>query len=176
MPVSEMVRPTHKAIRGYYEALRQYTGQGVTNELALRPAFQNLLTESAHLKKWTLVPEQGVKINGRIVYPDGTLRDQWQLPHGYWEAKDTADDLDTEIRKKRERGYPFNNILFEDTRQGVLFQHGSEAFRADLGDPQQLADLLNLFLGYAEPSIDSFEQAVAQFQERIPDLAQGLNE
>ena len=30
------------------------------------------------------------------------------LPRGYWEAKDTQDDLETEIRKKKAKGYPLN--------------------------------------------------------------------
>jgi hypothetical protein len=46
------------------------------------------------------------------------------LVRGYWEAKDTADKLDTEIEKKRKAGYPLNNIIFEDTATAVLYQHG----------------------------------------------------
>ena len=171
-----LIKLTHKVIKDYYAELAGYAEQGVAYELAVRSAFQNLLADTARLRKWTLIPEQAVKINGRTVYPDGTLRDQWQLPHGYWEAKDTGDDLDDEIRKKRERGYPFNNIIFEDTRRGVLFQHGEEALRADLSDPAQLVQLLNLFYSYSEPNIDSFERAIEQFQGQIPRLAEGLND
>jgi hypothetical protein len=36
--------------------------------------------------------------------PDGTLRGRNSLPRGYREAKDTQDDLDTEIKKKTARG------------------------------------------------------------------------
>jgi hypothetical protein len=69
--------------------------------MALRPAFQNLLAETARAKSWTLVPELSIKIRGRHIRPDGTLRDdEWQLPRGYWEAKDTADEFDAGIRLK----------------------------------------------------------------------------
>ncbi|MBN2304908.1 MAG: N-6 DNA methylase [Anaerolineae bacterium] len=175
MTVAEIVRPNHKAVKTYYAEMERFAAQDVTHEMAVRSAFQNLLADAARKKQWTLVPEQTVGLNGKTVRPDGTLRDQWQLPHGYWEAKDSADDLDTEIRRKRDSGYPFNNILFEDTRQGVLFQHHSEVLRADLTDPHQLADLLNHFLAYREPVIDDFERAVGEFQEQIPRLAEGLN-
>jgi len=59
---------------------------------------------------------------GKNIFPDGTLRDAFNLRHGYWEAKDTHDDLDVEISNKIEKGYPLGNTIFEDTRTAVLFQ------------------------------------------------------
>ena len=43
-----------------------------------------------------LVPEQPTRIGGKLVRPDGTLCDEYNLHRGYWEAKDTDDRLDTE--------------------------------------------------------------------------------
>ena len=72
-----------------------------------------------------------------LLYPDGTLRDEYNLHHGYWEAKDTGDKLDAEIRKKIAQGYPLSNMIFEDTRTAVLYQNGKEVEpRFDLTDPQ----------------------------------------
>jgi hypothetical protein len=51
---------------------------------------------------------------------------QWLFPTGYWEAKDSEDKLDEEIRNKISAGYPTSNIIFEDTREGVLYQNGRE--------------------------------------------------
>ena len=51
---------------------------------------------------------------------------------GFWEAKDTSDDLDAEIQKKIAKGYPLSNTIFEDTQQAVLFQGGVERYRFDL--------------------------------------------
>lgn len=60
---------------------------------------------------------------------------------GYWEAKDTADDLDAEILKKRKKGYPLANTIFEDTSQAVLYQNKVEVERYDLTKTQGVADL-----------------------------------
>lgn len=49
------------------------------------------------------------------VRPDGTILYDLRVPLGYWEAKDTADDLDEEIRKKLAKGYPQDNIIFENS-------------------------------------------------------------
>jgi predicted helicase len=169
------IKASHKAIQAYYDQLHAYDAQGVGHESALRSAFQNLLAETARVRGWTLVPELSLKVRGKTVRPDGTLRDdQWHLPRGYWEAKDTDDVLDDEIRKKVARGYPLVNTIFEDTRQAVLFQNGAEVFRVDARDPARLSDLLNQFYNHTERDIEGFEQAVGEFQERIPHLAQGL--
>ena len=42
----------------------------------------------------------------RAIIPDGTVNDSLRLPRGYWEAKDTHDDLDAEIQRKFNLGYP----------------------------------------------------------------------
>ena len=40
------LKPTHKAVKGYYAALARYADQSVGHEGALRSAFQNLLAET----------------------------------------------------------------------------------------------------------------------------------
>jgi hypothetical protein len=42
------------------------------------------------------------------------------------EAKDTRDDLDAEIARKLAKGYPQDNIIFEDSRIAVLIQNRQE--------------------------------------------------
>ena len=54
------------------------------------------------------------------------------MARGYWEAKDTHDDLDAEIQAKLNQGYPRDNILFEDSQTAVLFQNQHEAMRVDM--------------------------------------------
>ena len=114
-----------KPIQTYYEALKSYGAQGVEHEGALETAFQRLLADTARLKNWTLIPKLKLKVGGKTIFPDGTLRDDFNLPRGYWEAKDTDDDLDEEIGKKIAKGYPLTNTIFEDTRQAVLYQNGA---------------------------------------------------
>jgi len=153
MPRASLLKPTHKAFQDYYDTLQSYSGQHVSHEGALETAFQRLLADTARLKNWILLPKLKLKVRGKTLYPDGTLRDDYNLPRGFWEAKDTDDDLDKEIGKKISAGYPLSNTIFEDTRRAVLFQGGRERRRFDLTNRQQLADLLNEFYGCTEPDV-----------------------
>ncbi len=173
MTTRGLVSPTHRSVRRYYETLQALKNQSVDNEMSVRSAFEFLLAETAKLRGWTLVPELSEKSGGSLMRPDGTLRDANSLPRGYWEAKDTKDDLNTEIRRKIARAYRLSNTIFEDTQTGVLYQNKQEVLRVPLGDPKELTRLLNQFFGYAEPDIEDFEEAVEEFQERVPDLARG---
>ncbi|MGB8345389.1 MAG: N-6 DNA methylase, partial [Ktedonobacteraceae bacterium] len=160
-----------RAIDHYYQELAAYHEKKVTHETAVRSAFQNLLATFAQAANWILIPEQTLA-NGKR--PDGTLRDTFNLPRGYWEAKDTRDDLAIEIRKKITAGYPTSNTIFEDTRRAILYQNNRPTLEADLTDPKALTTILDAFFHYAAPDIATFEQAVADFKESIPDLAKGL--
>jgi predicted helicase len=160
-----------KAIKQYYDALQAYRAQRVTHEGALQTAFQHLLSEAARVHHCTLIPQQPYK----KLRPDGTVRDTlWDRAMGYWEAKDTNDNLDKEIAAKTLLGYPSNNIIYEDTRQAVLIQNKIEKCRFDLSQEDQLASLLEEFFAYHEPEIENFEDAVEQFKDRVPELAKGL--
>ena len=83
--------------------------------MGTRHAFHRLMADAGKTHGWTLIAEQEKKVNGKTIRPDGTFKDEMNLVRGYWEAKDTADNLDAEIEKKRKAGYPLNNIIFEDT-------------------------------------------------------------
>ncbi len=176
MPVPGSIKPTHKAIKAYYETLAAYADQKVKHEGATETGFQRLLTDTARSHGWMLVPKLTVKRGGKSVIPDGTVRDAYSLHRGYWEAKDSDDDLAAEIRKKIAKGYPLTNIIFEDTQRAVLYQNGQEALKADLTAPQALADLLNAFFSHTEPDIQGFDKAVDEFKESVPDLARALAE
>ena len=173
------IKPTHKAIKAYYEALKAYARQDVGHESALRSAFQNLLDETG--RRMRLDPDPRTRrdrrgAEGKTVRPDGTFRDDYYITRGHWEAKDTDDNLETEIKRKIAKGYPLGNTIFEDTRQAFLYQNGQLAMKADITQPQALADLLNAFFSYTEPAHENFGKAIGEFQERVPDLARGLVE
>jgi hypothetical protein len=91
---------------------QQIAAQGATHELAVREPFKALLETLGRSHGWTLVVEQKIEGLKRTIRPDGTLRDATTLPRGYWEAKDTRDDLDKEIEKKLAKGYPASNIIY----------------------------------------------------------------
>src|SRR3989442_857377 len=143
MPKATLIKPTHKAVKQYYAALQSYRNHQVTHEGALETACGRLLEETAKAHGWKLIPKQRLKVGKSSIAPDGTLRDLFNMRCGFWEAKDTDDDLDAEIQKKIAKGYPLTNTIFEDTRRAVLFQSGQERYRFDLTDKNQLAALLN---------------------------------
>jgi hypothetical protein len=125
------LKPTHAAVRAYYDALAALAAHGAGHEGATETAFSRLLADTAPAVGRTLIPKQALKAGGRTIFPDGTLRDLYNLRRGFWEAKDT-DDLNAEIQKKIARKYPLTNTIFEDTRRAVLFQNRAEARRFDL--------------------------------------------
>jgi predicted helicase len=168
------ISPAHPLIREYYRSLAGLRDQGVEHELGLRRPFENLLAESARLHGWQYVAECGAKAGGQRIRPDGTIFDANNYPRGFWESKDSHDDLAREIDRKIRRGYPVSNTIFEDTRRAVLYQDRSAVMDADLADARQLSDLLFRFYAHSEPAIREFEQAVEEFGRRVPDLARGL--
>ena len=65
------------------------------------------------------MPEYQLKgKSGKAIQPDGAVVDSLSqvLRYGLWEAKDSADDLEKEIKAKFAAGYPRDNILFQQPR------------------------------------------------------------
>ena len=88
------LKPTHAAVKNYYAALNQFGQLYIDHEMAVRSAFQYLLSTSGRKLKLTLVPEFEIKRKNSSIRVDGALIDEFHLSHGYWEAKDEKDDLD----------------------------------------------------------------------------------
>jgi len=165
--------PSDPIVKAYLRDLQHLkTDQGVVHELGLKGPFHNLLDKAAKKRGWTLVPELSTYSGGKRVVPDGTVRDEYRLARGWWEAKDTDDRLAAEIEKKLKAGYPTRNTIFEDTRVAVLYQDRGEAGEFALGEPVKIAELLNRFLSHDESHEREFERAMQEFKSRIPDLAQ----
>ncbi len=169
------LKPTHKPVKSYYAALDQFAQLGITHETAVRAAFQSLLEHCARQCGWTLVPEHAISTrrDKRIVV-DGALIDNFRLTHGYWEAKDIDDDLPAEVDRKFAAGYPDDNILFQTPQRAILWQNGRMTLDADLTDAAQLIETLQIFFGYRPQEYAAWEEAVAQFKDRVADIGQGL--
>jgi hypothetical protein len=90
MPFTHHFKPAHKEIKTYYEDLAAYAAHEVTHEGATSSAFQNLLAATCKKADWHLVPQLSTRTRGKQVRPDGTLRDQFNLHHGYWEGNDSS--------------------------------------------------------------------------------------
>jgi hypothetical protein len=148
---------------------------GVDTEQIIRPAFRRLLDHWSRAEGLVFVEELEYLTSLKTkVYPDGTILHTLRVPHGYWEAKDTADDLDEEIRSKTARGYPQDNIIYENSETAVLIQDRHEVMRCAMDDPTALGQLVGVFFAWERPEIAEFREAVEQFQADLPAVLEAL--
>ncbi len=125
---------------------------GVLNEQVVREAFKDMLKGWAKQDGLVFVAEHEYQTKFKTkVYPDGTILHNIRVPLGYWEAKDTKDDLDEEIAKKTAKGYPQDNIIYENGHTAVLIQNKAEIVRCDMTEPKDLLKLVTLFFDYERP-------------------------
>ena len=75
-----------------------------------------------------------------------------------------------------ERGYPRDNILFQEPYRAILWQNERQTLDTDLTDPTELIGTLETFFSHQPPEYAEWENAVAEFRERVPALGQGLAE
>ena len=168
--------PSYLHIERYRAQLQRLIELGGSdNESSIRRAFANCLDAYCrdHRERLALVDELGAALGNR---PDGTVKDTLRMNRGYWEAKDSHDDLDTEIVRKFNRGYPRDNIIFEDSQTAVLFQNRQEAMRVDMTRPDELHRLIRAFLDYELPEIEEFREAQEQFKADLPDVLDNLRD
>ncbi|MGV1927910.1 type ISP restriction/modification enzyme [Agrobacterium tumefaciens] len=155
------------------DRLRKFSGsltEGVISE-----AFKDLLKTWARQLNWQFAAQyEFASVQKSRIRPDGTIFHSIGLPFGYWEAKDTADDLDVEIRKKLAKGYPQDNIIFENSHIAVLIQDRQEVFRCSMTDNDALLKLLNLFFAYERAEIREFRKAVEEFKTYLPRVLEAL--
>ena len=150
---------------------------GSLRESVVREAFKDLLKAWGRQQDLQFVAEYELDTKTRDRrYVDGALLHMLRVPFGYWEAKDEADDLDAEIALKFKRGYPQDNIIFEDSTQAVLIQRREEVMRCGVADVAQLAKLLKLFFSYERPEIAGFRRAVEQFKTDLPAVLAALRD
>ncbi len=168
------LKPDDESVKRYYDKLNDYRNLDETHEGTVRAAFQHLLEDVGQGLGWTLVQEHYMK--ERSIRVDGALKNEYNLYHGYWEAKDSDDDLQKEVTKKLEKDYPKKNTVFQAPNRAVLVQDGGIAFDGSIEDPQRLVDLLSQFFQYREPAHDDWERAVEDFKGRVPELGEALRE
>ncbi|KOR28444.1 hypothetical protein TI04_10970, partial [Achromatium sp. WMS2] len=113
---------------------------------------------------------------GTTLRADGALIDRVRLVHGWWEAKDEKDNLEREIELKISKGYPIDNIIFEDTSTAILIQNGQQVLRCTLSNPEQLQRLLTCFFEYEIPIVEQFRHAKEKFAQEIPKVAAALTD
>lgn len=136
----------------------QHRVTGSLNERVLSAAFADLLERVGRSHDLVFTAQwEGRGPRGNAIAVDGALVPKiLRKPFGYWEAKDSKDDVDREIAKKLASGYPDDNIIYEDTRTAVLRQDGRETARAGLDDDDALLGLLTRFFAYERPELTEF--------------------
>ena len=174
MPKTSLVlKSTDKAVRDYYSALQVGRQLQIDHELGVRHAFESLLDHYARRVGWTLAREYGVRRGGRTIRPDGTLLDGFRLSRGWYEAKGEKADLAKEAREKLTLGYPRQNMLFWQPGRILLYQ-STEVLDFNISEPSRLVNSLQRFFEHEEPEIERWEEAVKEFKDRVPELAESL--
>jgi predicted helicase len=163
-------------INQYYNQRDNLKRVGVTNEMAIKQPFDNLLLNLASSKHYVYATEVTIKNeNGKNVRPDGILMNELRIHKGYVESKDTNDTLDEEINKKLYKdGYPKTNIIFQDSVFAVLIQNNVEVSRVEMVDADKLEKILNQFINYKPEYIEKFDEALNKFKEDIPTIVDTL--
>jgi len=89
---------------GDLDRLRRVSG--ANRESVVREAFKDLLKAWGRSRDLQFIPEHEFITPAKDRrYIDGALLHALRVPFGYWEAKDSSDDLDEEFAKKFRRGY-----------------------------------------------------------------------
>lgn len=149
---------------------------GTSRESVVREAFKTLLKDWGKSRDLIFIPEfEFTTLQKNRVYADGALLYALRVPLGYWEAKDEEDDLDKEIEKKFRKGYPQDNIIFEDSREAILIQNKQQVMRCGVEEPA-LQKLLELFFSYEPEVIVDFRKAVEQFKTDLPAVLSALRD
>jgi predicted helicase len=151
---------------------------GDRKETSIRRAVFNLINAYARPHNLLLVEELAY-FNPRrkkSVTPDGTLKNILRLDYGFWESKDTDDDLAVEIAKKFDKGYPDSNILFEDSQTAILYQDGQRLLTAPFTKAEALDELLTAYVAFEHPEVREFKEAVERFKQDIPSIVRTLRE
>ena len=174
------LKPTHAAVKGYYDVLGQLGQLHIDHEMAVRSAFQTVLTGSPTSSSGPSSPNIHPSMPRVIAFVvDGAVLDFWKLRHGFWEAKDENDDLEREIKSKIDKGYPTNNIIFQAPDRAILYQNGvRQGLNEDISRPEEpRRALLNEFFAYREPAhrgMGSSRRRVHSASPRSPSAAKRL--
>jgi predicted helicase len=163
-----------KPIREYYQELSEFKRLAQNQEGTVKIAFQHLLEYYAKQCQWTLVQETTLKRpQNKRIRLDGVLFDRSNLVRGYWEAKDSQDNLPKEVQKKLYKdNYPQDNILFQAPDRAILYQNGIEVLDLSLDKPAKLVQILDKFFNFKRPEYERWDLAANEFKSRVPELAE----
>jgi len=165
------LKATHKAIKDYYSEIEALKQQSLFHEGAVAPHFANLLRHCATKVNWNLAEQVSLRTAKRLIRPDGILTDTFNFRRGIWEAKDTGDDFEKEVKAKFAAGYPKNNILFQSPERMIIWQDNRLVFNENITDPGNLAEGLKIFFSHEPEAYKEWEEAADAFRDEIPEVA-----
>ncbi|HPO63857.1 MAG TPA: N-6 DNA methylase [Candidatus Kapabacteria bacterium] len=167
------LKPNHKQVKDYYNALDIYARHGIAHETAIKNAFQSLLVYCCKQMQLDFIEEYPyIRLQKHKARIDGAFLDKFTVPQGYWEAKDSQDDLAKEIVKKFELGYPKDNIIFQSPERAIIYQGATLVLDEDITSPQKLVSVLMELFHYKTDTQFDWEKAVEEFKQRIPESAE----
>ena len=176
------LKPTHTPIRNLYSTLKKYHHLDVTHEGAVKTAFLILLDACAKKVNATLVTEYQMRTSeGKRISIDGAILEvESGKPFAYWEAKDIDDDLSEAVEEKREAGYPFDNIFFQNPYHGILYQDDQKVMEVDVNKRKELVEALQTLFSYSSAPIlnvpDDWYNIVAEFKGYVPVIASKIQD
>lgn len=161
-------------IEKYLARVAEEKKLGADSEQNLRPHFHALLKHYAEAESLSLEFEPRIRGELFMTIPDAKLRRQG-VPVGYLEDKDAKDNLNVEIDKKlNQRGYPRENILFENTLSAVLYQRGKRVLECAMDDAEALHHMLLSFVRFQTEEQAGFFKARETLKQIVPALADEL--
>jgi predicted helicase len=174
------ITPKQKHFQAYYKELKVFDRLGQVHEGTVKIAFQHLLEAIAKQSQWILTQEntlnRGKKNRDLLrIRLDGMLFDNANIPRGYWEAKDSKDDLSKEVQKKLyQDNYPDDNIIFQAPDRAILYQNGREVLDLSLAEPANLVKILAAFFNLKRPEYERWDLAADEFKSQVPELSNKL--
>lgn len=164
--MAHSVRPEHSAFEDYTRRL-----QGDDKQRA-RYALGALLSATLEGSGWR------IDISGELIHRsqrydmDGTIRDHWGLPRGYWRAL----PVDTALPPNIAATYPLDNLLIANTQTAALIQSGEEVARVDdLNDTKALAALLTRFYNCQHEAFAAFDRIADGIGDAVTTAGKAVN-
>ena len=149
---------------------------GTQRESVVREAFKDLLKGWARSHDLDLRPGARDRHTAKERrYVDGALMHTLRVPFGYWEAKDDEGRPRRRDRARNSaRGYPQDNIIFEDSSRGG--PHPGQGRRSSVAPSttSKTSKSSSILLRLRAAEIAEFRKAVEQFKDDLPDVLEAL--
>ncbi len=171
--------PITKNIKEYYKGLNELeTTGGLFAERDTERLFANLLGSISKENHYFIRSNSSYTTDSNTqIRFDTAVYTGVGIVYGIHEAKKYDADLNVAIKEKKEAMYPFRNIIFENSKQAVLFQDNDQYNHfIDIRDTKEFTNLLETFFSYTSPEIQEYNASQQEFFKRVPDLIKRIRD